>query len=284
MSNQQVLRKRLQSTQNIQNIAEAIEKIASVKFHKLLSKMEHLRFYVSKLSEMILNLESRADHPFFGVRPAVNRIAVIVVTGDKGLSGSYNTTVLKQTNEFLSKYRPKQVELILVGQKAIDHFKKRKQWTIRSSLNHVSAQLNESTIKAVAEDYTKSFLNHEFDELWIVYTQFHSVLTKSVKIERILPLHKMESTSTETGGSYIFEPSSELIYQQIIPYFFYTKILSMLFESQASELASRMVSMQAATKNAEEMIKKLTLIKNKVRQQSITREILEINAGAEVAR
>lgn len=293
MLNQQTLRKKLASTHNIKHITEAIELVASVKLQNLLQKIEHFRFYATKLMEIVENLTQVIGgqaHPFFEMRE-VKSIGVIVISSDKGLCGSYNSNLLKQADHFLDQHSNAQLKLILFGQKSVDHYSKRAYEIQHKHVNYVS-KLNETHIKAWSAEFIESFENSELDEVWVVYTHYKNILVRETKVEKILPMQKKEvkeviglkvskEQEKNTQLDYILEPQAEEIYSKIIPYALYTKFQALLLESQAAELSARVVSMKTANTNAEDMIKKLTLIKNKIRQSGITEEILEINAGAE---
>lgn len=281
MTTQQILRKRLTSARNILHITQAMELVAGVRFRKLATKMEHFRFYANKLSEMIedLKLSTHADHPLFQQRPVQN-IRVILIGSDKGLCGSYNANLIKESQKFLNRFSPDQISLILIGNKIIDHFKK-ESWKIEKQISDLAHKLTENDVAALSRELAAGFIQGEFDELWVLYTHFKNVMVKIPQLEKVLPLKNVSASQTRSPINFIFEPTPEMIYTNLIPRFFYTKLHALLFESHASELASRMIAMKAATKNAEEMIDKLTLIKNKNRQFNITREILEITAGAE---
>lgn len=284
MSTQQSLRLRIRSAQNIKHITQAMEVVAGVRFRKLMNKMEHFRVYSDKFTELVDQLKSGVgvdEHILFKKRPTQN-IGVVVVSGDKGLCGSYNDKLLKEAEKFLKTLPTGQVELILLGNKAVDYFKN-KQWKIKRKQPDFTRNLSEGIVRQWSIEYTKSFEKGEYDELWIVYTHYINVLAREVQIEKILPLDVEATSSSKAKPSldFIFEPNPATIYHYMIPFFFYAKLHSHLYESYASELSSRMIAMKAATKNAEEVIDKLTLIKNKQRQLNITKEILEITAGAE---
>lgn len=285
MLNQQSLRRRLKSVKNILNITQAMEVVSGVRFRKLMQKMEHFRAYAAKMSEIVAHLQDVSDtprHPLMMTRP-VQRIGVIVVASDKGLCGSYNEHVIKAAHQFLSTYNPEQIELYLFGHKAADRFK-RSPWKIAGSVLDYSRKLSEQSVKKWSKEYVNAFESQAFDELWVVYTHFKNVLSREVRIEKILPLD-VPTTSPDGHAkspvSIIFEPDPEQIFQKLIPLSFYVKMLSLLLDAYAAELSCRIIAMKAAAKNAEEMIDKLTLLKNKSRQLSITTEILEITAGAE---
>lgn len=293
MLSQQALRKKIAATHNIKHIAEAIELVASVKLQKLLQKTENFRFYAKKLIEIVENLTDAVGgqvHPFFEVREVKN-VGVVVITGDKGLCGSYNSNVLKQADHFLEQLSHVQVKLILFGQKCVDHYSKSSYDILQRQVAY-SSKINEENVRGWGSEFARAFEDQHLDEVWVVYTHYKNILVRETKVEKILPMQKsgfIELTAVHAGkdhnkgikSDYIFEPAAAEIYLKIIPSALYTKFQSLLLDSQISELSARVVSMKAAATNAEEMITKLTLIKNKIRQFGITKEILEINAGAE---
>lgn len=288
MTTKQIIRQRLNSAKNIMNITKAMEVVATVQFRKLQHRISTFRFFKDRLAEMVKRLQlsppEQIIHPLFNVRP-VKKTALIIVTGDKGLCGSYNSSVITTAEKFLNERDPESVSLFLLGKKGVDFFSTKK-WPIQQSEDHLARVFSEETVKVWSENYLKSFILGDFDEMWIVYTHFYSIIKRETRIAKILPMVTENEIPTKAEIEkpmidFIFEPSSTQIYNQIIPFFFEVQLEALLLESYASELSSRMVAMKSSAKNAEEMIEKLTLVKNKLRQLSITNEILEITAGAE---
>lgn len=289
MTTQQNFKQRLKTTANILNITQAMEVVASVRYRKVSQMIHHARLYARSLNEMIQRLQLAASeeaHPLFCKR-APKKIGVIIVMGDKGLCGSYNDNVAKKAELFLEGLDPSQVELYLLGTKAVEKFKQGR-WKIRRQVADFTKNLSDSFLRELTEEWMHSFSEEKIDALWIVSTDFINTLRREVVVNQVLPIEasKMgeENALEDKPVHFIFEPAPTLIYEKIIPYFFSIHMQAFFLESYASELSSRVTAMKAAAKNAEEMIEKLTLIKNKQRQLSITREILEITAGAESLR
>lgn len=282
MSTQQQIRNRLTSVHNILHITQAMEVVAGVQFRKVMNKMEQFQFYSKQLTQMMEKLTNAMEVSQFAICEVrkVERIGVIIIASDKGLCGSYNENLFRAAESFLKTLNPNPVELFLYGHKTLNHFKKG-NWPIKKTVFDWARLLSYSNVKEWSKEYVTCFENAEFDELWVVYTHFLNIITKEIRIEQLLPLKQQKSQQESSNHSVLFEPEPEKIYENILPTFFFTKIQATLLDAQASELASRIISMKAATKNAEEMIEELTLIKNKNRQYSITKEILEITAGAE---
>lgn len=285
MLNQQTIQRRLKSVQNILNITQAMEVVSGVRFKKVMHKMEHFLFYAEKMANVTAHLLSdqvAEEHPLMQAR-VVKKRAVFIVSSDKGLCGSYNEHIFSKADAFLKTCDKKNTSLIIFGNKGFEHYKK-SPFKIEKKILDYSKHLDEKSIKAWSHDFLDSFQKEDFDELFVVYTHFKNVIFKETRSEKILPLEPPKVKEVKTSVSFIFEPNPKEIYQTLIPLSFYLKIHSILLDSYASELASRLITMKAAAKNAKEMIEELTLLRNKSRQLSITKEILEITAGAEGIR
>ncbi|MBA3816594.1 MAG: ATP synthase F1 subunit gamma, partial [Parachlamydiaceae bacterium] len=215
--------------------------------------------------------------PFMTARK-VKKTGVFVITADRGLCGSYNTNILSAADKFLKNYSQDAVELILMGRKAIDHYRN-KQWRIRHKAFEDGEKQDIPKVQAFVQQLSDWFIKGELDEIWIIYTHFVNIISRKVIVEKFLNIS--EPAKGKPAINYIYEPSAEAIFNEIMPRFLVGKLHSALDEAYASELAARIISMRTATKNADEMIYSLTLTRNKVRQASITKEMLEIISGAE---
>jgi F-type H+-transporting ATPase subunit gamma len=275
------IRRRLRSVENIKQITKTMEMVAAARLRKAQAKAEQARPYAEGIKGILENLsDSSLTHPLFEQRE-VKKTGLVVVSGDRGLCGAYNSHIFSAADKFL-KERPKDsVELILLGSKAVDYYQNKK-WPIRYSFTHWGGKITLSQIKSLAEQLEVWFLEEELDEIWLIYTHYISLLSRTVIVEKFLnisePKHEKKS---DLLLDYIFEPTPEEIYAEILPHYCLTKIQNALAEAYASELAARFIAMGAATKNAEEMIVDLTMVRNKVRQAGITKEMLEIISGAE---
>ena len=277
------IRRKIQSVSNIRKITEAMELVAASRLHKAQAKVEASRPYASKLKEILDRLIAASDelhHPLMSPRE-VKKTGVVIIAGDRGLCGGYNQNVLSEAEKFLKKYEPGQVELILVGRKPIDHFKSKK-WTITSKLEEWGGKITYLQIEEFTKNIINFYLNGQLDEIWLIYTHFINTGARKVRVDKFLNIDT--NVSTHFNDEYLFEPDAPTIFAEILPHYCITKIQSALNDAYASELAARIASMRAATKNAGEMIEKLTLIRNKVRQSGITRELIEITSGTESLR
>lgn len=298
------IRRRLHSVENIKKITLTMERIAVARLRHAQTKAEQSRPYISKLKQILRKVAATGiTHPLFDQRK-VKKTGVVIFSADRGLSGSYNSTIFSAADSYLKKFKPDEVELILIGRKAVEHYKHR-HWKIRQQLVHWTETASFHDVSIFSNQLVNLFLSHELDEVWLIYTHFISILRRQVVIEKFLNIGKTEfdsngnkieteptATTQKRGVSskesakklslnYIFEPSPEEILTEILPRYCITHVQTALFEAYASELGARIVAMQTASKNSDDMITRLTLIKNKTRQRDITREMIEITTGAE---
>ena len=258
--------------------------VAAAKLRRAQTMVESARPYGLKMQQMLESLAGAAaglHHPLFEERKVVSSL-LVVVAADRGLCGSYNSSILRSASRYVSD-SPHSVKLGLVGKKALDYFRKRPQ-PIMFRIPRTGSRADMQLVRSLAGDITKSFEAGEIDEVRLLYTQFVSLTRYRLTLEKFLPIEKPLSADKEGPSEYIFEPSAEAIFASLVPRYCLTKILTALLEAFASEHGSRMIAMSNATKNAGEMIENLTLVRNKVRQATITRELLDIVGGAEALR
>ncbi|MGB2698277.1 MAG: ATP synthase F1 subunit gamma [Candidatus Zixiibacteriota bacterium] len=279
------IRRRIRSVQNTQQITKAMEMVAAAKLRKAEAKARSARPYAQKLEKMLENLSLASGlvtHPLFEKRENVKKRALLLVTSDRGLCGSYNTNILRRTEVFLRDFGPGKVELLVVGKKAYRYFLKQ-GWEIRYKYLDLDGKFDLSQVRVINRDLTELFVKREVDEVFLLYTKFINPISYKLVLEKFLNIEPREKAE-RVEIDYIFEPNSEKIFNALLPRYCMNVIQKVLLESFASEQGSRMTAMRAATENAEEMIENLTLIRNKVRQATITREMLEIASGAEALK
>lgn len=278
------IRNRIRSVQNVKQITSTMEMIASAALRKAQIKAKQSKPYITEMRQILEKVSVASTdvrHPLFQKR-TVKKRGVVIVTSDRGLCGSYNANIFLKADEFLKTFRREDVELFLLGRKGLNHYRRR-PWRIQHSLVDWSGKISLQQIKELTFLLEQSFLSEAVDEIWLIYTKFHSVADREVVIEKFLPIERPQGEEKDTSANYIFEPNIEEIFKELLPRYCVTRIQTMLYEAYASELAARALSMRAAAKNAEEMVESLTLERNKVRQAGITREMLEITAGAEAS-
>ncbi|MBA2728575.1 MAG: ATP synthase F1 subunit gamma [Parachlamydiaceae bacterium] len=274
------IRTRIRSVDNIRKITKTMEMVAAAQLRKAQNKAEQSRPYITKLKE-VLDAVSPAEqtHPLLGKRLHTNKTALIIVGSDRGLCGSYNTNIFSQADKFLKTIPHDKVELIPIGRKVIDYYQRQK-WPIKHSISGWE-RLPYHDVRLLAQQLIDWYTFEDFDEIYLIYTRYVNILSRKVLIEKFLPFDIPEKDVNQYQVDYIFEPDIEEIYSELLPRYCITKVQTILHEAYASELAARILSMKAATTNADEMILRLTLVRNKVRQAAITREISEITSGAE---
>jgi F-type H+-transporting ATPase subunit gamma len=283
MANTRVIRNRIRSVKNIQQITRAMEMVAASKLKRAQDRVHAAGPYAEKL-RLVMNEVGRSasgiSHPLLAQRP-VERTCIVIMTSDKGLCGAYNGNVISKALAYARTMKPESVRLAVIGKKANDFFKRRpfeivKYWSFPSKEVEVSFVAEIS--RFLAEGYEKG----DFDSVVLFYTKFKSaMLTKPLQVQ-LLPFESAEGE--EDGGTsalYIFEPTAEELMEKLLPKYLQNQIYLAFVEAAASEHGSRMVSMKNATDNADEMIRALTLSYNKMRQASITNELLEVVAGAD---
>lgn len=280
MSSLRDIRRRLHSVENIKKITDAMGRVAAARLRRAQMRAEQSRPYVAKMKELLEDLAA-ADiaHPLFQQRE-VKKVALVVISSDKGLSGAYNANIFNAADKFLKKHNQDAVEIILIGKKAIDYYQRR-HWKIRYKQEGWSGKVTHHDIKVFSNQLVGWFSSGEFDEIWLIYTHYVTVMTRTVQVEKFLNIGKAHTEKKRPDTNYIFEPNPPEIFNELIPRYCVTRIQTALFEAYASELAARILTMRAASKNSAEMIERLTLVRNKIRQTGITREMIEISSGAE---
>ena len=280
MANLKDIRDRIKSVTSIQKVTKAMKMVAAAKMRRAQENMEQARPYSNRLTEIIQNLLPDVDRellPLLEVRK-VNRVAFLVVTSDKGLAGSFNSSVLRKAQSEIDEFGKENVDLFCVGKKARDFFKARRYDIIES---HVGfwGNLDFNYAIKIANGIIHHFLKGHADEIRVVYNEFVNVATQIVLTEKLLPLDYEADEGVSVDR--LYEPSKDEIVKSLIPRHLNVQMWKYLLESYASEQAARMVAMENATSNSQEMIKDLKLEFNKARQAAITTEMLEIVGGAE---
>ncbi|TLY37217.1 MAG: ATP synthase F1 subunit gamma [Nitrospirae bacterium] len=287
MPSLQGLRRKIGSIKNTQKITKAMKMVSAAKLKRAQERILAARPYAKKMAVVLGSLSSRVNrqqHPLLR-RSAGKRLELLVITSDRGLCGAFNANILRRAVEFL---REKQetgytVTVSLVGRKARDFFRRR-AWSRRQEWVGVFDRLSYEHALDIGSDIVENFTNGTFDELYIVYNEFKSVIQQRVVIEKLLPLESLEPDEGALGGGYLFEPDEEELLKVLLPKHLEVQAFHALMESAAAELGARMAAMDGATRNAGELIKKLTLYYNKTRQAAITKELMDIVGGAEVLR
>ncbi len=286
------MRRRIKSVKNTQQITKAMKMVAAAKLKRAQDRVIASRPFAEKMSEVLKGLSTKVtdfSHPLLDER-GDERYLIVLVSADKGLAGAFNANVIKATQAFLQQNADKKAEMIAVGRKARDFFRRREIGIVEEYIGLTGAGRVEYTdAKEIAQKIIKTFTEDEtIDKVFLVFTQFKTVLSQEIKIEQLLPIPRLESEddggqTANAEAEYIYEQSPAEIFGRLLPKQVETQIYRSMLESVASEQGSRMTAMDSASKNAGELIDSLTLNMNRIRQAAITKEIIEVVSGASAA-
>jgi F-type H+-transporting ATPase subunit gamma len=284
MPNLRDIRRRIRSVQNTQQITKAMKMVAAAKLRRSQENMIAARPYAAKMLEVLNSLATRADqtlHPLLSVRPE-RTVRVVVVTADRGLCGAFNTNILRLATAFLREKEKAgvSVTLELAGRKGVEYYKRR-PWTIEDRWTGLFNRLKYEDADRIAATLIEAYTAEKCDAIYLIYNQFKSVIAQQVVVERLLPIGRLEGSGEQAGPDYLYEPTRQELFETLLPKHVTFQVFRGLLESCAAEHAARMTAMEGATNNAKEMIEKLTLFANRVRQAAITKEIIEVVSGAQ---
>lgn len=290
MPSLQHIRRRIGSVKNTQKITKAMKLVAGAKLRRAQDRILAARPYAQKMAELLQGLGAGIQtdlHPFLTSREE-RKAGLVVITADRGLCGSFNVNVIRRTLDIIKEKQRTGVEvnLTLVGRKARDFFRKR-PYPLRKAWVGIFDKLNFGHAAEISQEIQKAFLEREYDVCDLIFTEFRSAASQKVVVERLLPIGAVKSV--QEGGetafpSHLYEPSDEEIFEGLLPKYVEVQVFRALLESAASEQGARMMAMDSATRNAKEMIHKLTQVYNKTRQASITKELMDIIGGAEALK
>ncbi|MGZ8866970.1 MAG: ATP synthase F1 subunit gamma [Thermoanaerobaculia bacterium] len=278
------IRRRIRSVKNTQQITKAMKMVAAAKLRRAQDRMFSARPYAAGLRTVLASVATRVDitrHPLLQPREEEKKILLLVVTADKGLCGAFNTNIIRSAQNAIAADRWESVELLPIGRKGNDFFKRRTT-PIRRQATQVFHALSLETARDIAAKITEDFISGEIDAVYVVYNEFKSIISQNVKLERLLPIERPAEGSAN-DIDYIYEPGAEQILNDLLPKHIEFQLYRILLESAAAEQGARMTAMESATKNASDMISSLTLSYNRIRQAAITKEIIEIVSGAAAA-
>jgi len=285
------IRRKIEAVKRIGQITKAMNMVASAKLRNLQQRLEGFRPYRKKFEEVIDNVLGAGTIniqkvPFLQQRE-VKKVGIILITADKGLCGAFNSNLIRETEKAISRFHKegKEVELICVGKKGITYFQKRAK--LREAYPNVMGKILMQDARKIARSAMMAYLAGEWDEVYVIYGYFINVVRQVPKVEKIIPLSFEKSSEAEekkVSYAYIYEPEEEELLSEILPLYINTLIFSAMLETAVSEQAARMTAMDNANKACGDMVKELTLFYNKIRQASITKELMDIVGGAEAIK
>lgn len=289
------IRSRIASTKNTQSITRAMKMVSAAKLRRAQMNIVNLRPYAHKLLAVTANIATtnRISHPLLEKKENPQKILVVVLTSDRGLCGGFNGSILRFANDYYQKNKTNvaKMDFILIGRKASDFFRARHIKPKETILN-LAREISYTLASRVADQLIQAYVEGEYDAIRLIYNEFKSALQQNVVCETLLPvdLSKASFATSQAGDKasfakdYIFEPEPEKIIESLLRKHFSVQVYRCMSESIAAEHGARMTAMENATKNAGEMIQGLTLTYNKIRQASITKELIEITSGAEALK
>ncbi|MCI4453418.1 MAG: ATP synthase F1 subunit gamma [Thermodesulfobacterium sp.] len=285
------LRKKIDAVKKIGQITKAMNMVASAKLRGLQGRLEGFRPYRARfetvlgriLSSPVLNKSSIA----FLQEREVKRVGIVLITADRGLCGAFNSNLIREAENLIKRFRRegKEVELITVGRKGYTYFNRKVP--IREAYPEVMARVLVQDARRIARSATQAFLNGEWDEVYLIYGKFINIVKQVPVVEPFLPLRfskAEEEKETSKVTAYLYEPDEEELLPVILPQYLNTLVFAAMLETAVSEQAARMTAMDNANRACTDMVKQLTLYYNKVRQASITKELMDIVGGAEAIK
>ena len=276
------LRRRVRSVKNIQQITRAMKFVSASRLRRAQERIMAARPYAHRMLAVLNSLASRGEpstHPLLRVRNE-QQLMLIVITSDKGLCGAFNANLIKSAVRFIEdEAANKALSLSLIGRKGYESLRHRK-WPIKHQYINIMSQVSFEYAQELAGLIIDYFSRSELDSVYLLYNEFKSVISQRVVVEPLLPIRRLEEVSKEVHLDYLYEQPPQVIFDNLLPRHVETQLFRAMLESEASEHAARMTAMDAATRNASEMIETLTLHINRLRQASITTEIIEIVSGA----
>ena len=277
------IRRRIASITNIQQITNAMRMVAAARFRRAQEAILAARPYAHNFDTLLRHLASQIEaegHPLLETRE-VNKVCIIALTGDRGLCGSFNNNAIRRTVSHIeSNYSDAEVDLICIGRRGRDYFKSRGYNILTEHIN-IFRELDYQYAVGIAAHIATLYTEKIVDRVDVVYNNFRSAIMQEVMIEQILPIIPEEPEGDELFTEYLYEPTAKEIWETVVPQHLNTQMWRIMLDSNAAEQAARMNAMENATNNAEDLIKELTLERNRARQTMITKEISEIVGGAE---
>jgi len=282
------LRQRIRGVTNIQQITRAMEMVASTKLKRMQQRADNSRPYALRLQELVMRMAKLVGPTgirIFEKRPVVKRVALLVVTSDKGLCGIYNTNVIREVSAFVDRHRGPEYHLHVLGVKGRTLLKKLKL-PMAAKYPDFMEKISSRRVREIVEELVKQYLSGHYDEVYLIFTRFDSAMVQRATVTKVLPIDPDEFRGeiAESPGDVILEPSARAIFERILPKYLEKGVYAAVLSSVASEFAMRRAAMKQATDAAGDIIDLLRRQYNRARQEAITKELLEIVGGAEALK
>jgi len=281
MAKTQDLRRRIRSVRNTMQLTRAMKMVAAAKLRRSQERIMRARPYAQRTLKVLRSLAARAnpeEHPLLS-RHGEQRVELVVLTADRGLCGSFNAGIIRTAQLFIERLEGRELAINAVGRKGRDYFGRRA--TLVRTWPDVFRNVEFATAQQIAADVIARYAAHEVDGIWLVYNEFKSAIQARPVVQPLLPIEPAELHDGGAAEDYLYEPEPGALFAALLPHYVENQVFHAMLESAAAEHAARMTAMESATKNAGELIDALTLKMNRVRQASITTEIIEVVSGAE---
>ncbi|AUW94744.1 ATP synthase F1 subunit gamma [Sulfobacillus sp. hq2] len=272
--------RRIKSVKNTQQITRAMKMVAAAKLRKAELRAKKARDYFEQIQAVTRRAVSKGGAQKLVAPRTVQRKGFVIITSARGLAGPYNANVLRQAVAKMQEVGGKNAAAFAIGRKGRDYLAHRNIPILQEFLG-VGDDPTLHQAQAIAREILQQYLGGEVDEVWLTYTKFINPLTHEVRTLRVLPVEEPPAEESGAERSYVFEPDPETVFNDLLPRYVEVVIFSALLESKASEHGARMTAMDSASKNADELIRQMILMRNRLRQAAITREIAELVSGAE---
>jgi len=277
------IRRRIRSTKNMQQLTKAMKMVSAAKLRRAQDRIFAARPYAAALREVLSSVATRVEditHPLLQAHEAERNVLLVVITADRGLCGAFNSNILRAAMNAIRDRGWESITVLPIGRKAMDFFKRR-PFPVRHGAQLMQALAHEES-HVIAQKLVDDFTSEKADAVYVIYNEYKSIISQVVRVERLLPIDRAWDEQT-TAVDYLYEPGPVEILSELLPKHIEYQLYRTLLESAAAEQGARMTAMEAATKNASDMINHLTLTYNRIRQAAITKEIIEIVSGAAAA-
>jgi len=275
------LKRRIRSIKNTMQVTKAMKMVSAARLRRAQDRILAARPFAVTMGKVLSSLVARANpelHPLL-VQRDIKKVELVLVTSDRGLCGSFNANAIKAAAAFLGQHRPDTLNVMTVGRRGRD-FVRRRKLTITAEWLDIFRNLDFTVARTISDDLIARYVAGEIDAVYVAYNEFKNVVSQRPVVEQILPIPRAQLIGAGEGEDYIYEPSAEALFEEILPDYVRVQVWRSLLESAAAEHAARMTAMDSATKNAKELTETLTLHMNRVRQASITTSIIEVVSGA----
>jgi F-type H+-transporting ATPase subunit gamma len=277
------IRRRIRSTKNMQQLTKAMKMVSAAKLRRAQDRIFAARPYAAALRAVLTSVATRVEdisHPLLQAHENERNVLLVIITADRGLCGAFNSNVIRAAMNAIRDRGWESISVVAIGRKAMDFFKRR-PFPVRHAAQLMQALSHEES-HVIAEKLIEDFTTEKADAVYVVYNEYKSIIAQIVRVERLLPIERAwDEQATEVD--YLYEPGPAEILSELLPKHIEAQLYRTLLESAAAEQGARMTAMEAATKNASDMISHLTLTYNRIRQAAITKEIIEIVSGAAAA-